>query len=79
MTEIELLKAIIHKLVKIESQMMKQQDLIELMEQFVTQEEYAESIQEALLELKKSVNLKHIENINSDELILRSIMQTSGF
>ncbi|MDG5786657.1 hypothetical protein QA612_04075 [Evansella sp. AB-P1] len=76
MNEMDLLKVIIHKLVQIERNMIKREDITELIHHLESPEEQVELIQEALMELKMSVEQKHIENINSDELLLRSIRQT---
>ncbi|SDZ33921.1 hypothetical protein SAMN05421736_11054 [Evansella caseinilytica] len=73
MTELELLKVVMHKLAKIEAQMMKKSDVKDMVEHYITQEEQTEAIQSALDDLKRSVEEKHLENINSDELLLRSI------
>ena len=72
MEEIDLLKVLIHKLANIEAEMMKRKDMEELIVQLITNEEKVEIIQETLETLKLSVETKHMENINSDELLLRS-------
>lgn len=77
MTEIELIKAVLRQLAKIESQMVKKEDLAGVMEQLIINEEQVEQMNESLEQLKLSVQLKHIENINSDEILLRSIKHSS--
>ena len=72
MKEVDLLKVLIHKLANIEAEMMKRKDMEELIVQLITNEEKVEIIQETLETLKLSVETKHMENINSDELLLRS-------
>ncbi|WP_078594355.1 hypothetical protein [Evansella clarkii] len=73
MTDVDLLKIIIHRLAKIEGEMIKRNDLEEIIVQLLTQEEKVEVIQDLVESLRHSVEAKHLENINSDELLLRSI------
>lgn len=73
MTDVDLLKIIIHRLAKIEGEMIKRNDLEEIIVQLLTQEEKVEIIQDLVESLRHSVEAKHLENINSDELLLRSI------
>jgi hypothetical protein len=73
MTDLDLLKIIIHRLAKIEGEMIKRNDLEEIIVQLLTQEEKVEIIQDLVESLRHSVEAKHLENINSDELLLRSI------
>lgn len=79
MSETELIKAVLRQLAKIESQMIKKDDLAGIIEQLIINEEQIEHIQKKLEELQLSVELKHIENINSDELLLRSIKQSASY
>ncbi|MDQ0254547.1 K+/H+ antiporter YhaU regulatory subunit KhtT [Evansella vedderi] len=75
MDEKELIKVILHRLAKIEQEMMKRKDLVDIMEQLVIHEESLENIHDALGNLKSSVEIKHMENINADEILLRSIRE----
>ncbi|MBU9712798.1 hypothetical protein [Evansella tamaricis] len=75
MTELELLKVILHKLARIEKEMVKTSELDGLIQQMICQEENLESVHCLLDDLKTSIEIKHLENINSDEFLLRSIRE----
>lgn len=73
MSEIELLKALLRQVAKIDAQMVKKDDLSGVIEQLIMNEEQIDTVQKTIEHLKQSVELKHLENINSDEFLLRSI------
>ncbi len=73
MKEIDLLKVIIHKIVSIEKKMIKQDDLED---HLFEQEEYLKNIEKRLKEMKINMEIKHMENINSDDMLLRSILES---
>ncbi|MBU9722270.1 MULTISPECIES: hypothetical protein [Bacillaceae] len=75
MNEMDLLKTILHKLAQIERQMIKKEDFEELSEQLIIQEEQIEVVHELLEDLQVNVDVKHRENINSDEILLRYIRE----
>ncbi|WP_142303642.1 hypothetical protein [Evansella halocellulosilytica] len=75
MTELELLKIVIHKLTKIEGEMVRKKDIADITLQLDEQEEQIQATYDTLHELRRSVEEKHIENINSDEILLRSIIE----
>ena len=75
MTEIELLKALLRQVAKIDTQMVRKDDLSGVIEQLIMNEEQIDMVQHTIEYLKQSVELKHLENINSDEFLLRSIKQ----
>ncbi|PYZ92821.1 hypothetical protein CR194_14320 [Salipaludibacillus keqinensis] len=74
MKELDLLKIMMHKLATIESKMIKHDDLEEMNEQLYEQEESLKNIQNNLKDLKLNMEIKHIENMNSDDVLLRSIL-----
>ncbi|WP_096437009.1 hypothetical protein [Alteribacter populi] len=75
MTEKDLLKVIVHKLAQIENQMVCKKDMNLLNNAMSEAIEQMTFLQEDIVELKSSVEVKHIENINSDEVILHSFME----
>ncbi|UCZ52668.1 hypothetical protein LGQ02_17945 [Bacillus shivajii] len=75
MTELDLLKTILHKLAKMEGEMVKRKDISEITVQLEEQEEQIQATYDTLHELRRSVDEKHLENINSDEMLLRSILE----
>ncbi|WP_041808395.1 hypothetical protein [Evansella cellulosilytica] len=75
MTELDLLKIILHRLAKIDSEMLKKNQLDGVIELLINQEEKVESLQKSIEDVKFSVEMKHLDNINADELLLRSIQQ----
>ncbi|WP_026688309.1 hypothetical protein [Alteribacter aurantiacus] len=76
-TEMDLLKSVLHKLAHIERAMVKKEDLTFLNKGMGEAIEQMAFLQEDILEFKRSVEAKHIENINSDEVILRSFLEMS--
>lgn len=74
MSEMDLLKMIMHKLAKIEATTIKRDELDELNECLYDQQEHLKHIQDTLQELKSSLEVRHIENMNSDDVLLRSIL-----
>ncbi|ADU31836.1 hypothetical protein Bcell_3595 [Evansella cellulosilytica DSM 2522] len=75
LTELDLLKIILHRLAKIDSEMLKKNQLDGVIELLINQEEKVESLQKSIEDVKFSVEMKHLDNINADELLLRSIQQ----
>jgi hypothetical protein len=75
LTQTELLKALMHKVAQIERNMSRKEDLIPVKNGIGETIEQMAFLQEELETLKSSVELKHIENINSDEVILHSFME----
>ncbi|SES38695.1 hypothetical protein [Salipaludibacillus aurantiacus] len=74
MKEEDLLKVILHRLAKIEAKMAKQDDLDEIHEQLFEQDEQIRHISDGLQALKVNLEIRHIENMNSDDVLLRSIL-----
>lgn len=74
--DIDLMKVIIHRLSMLEKEMLKKKDHISLMESYRHNEDQITKIINAIDALKTSIQLQHLENINSDEVLLRSIRQT---
>ncbi|WP_416147202.1 hypothetical protein ACM26V_13345 [Salipaludibacillus sp. HK11] len=75
MNELDLIKVIMHKLSVIEKTMIKQEDLEEINEHLFEQESNLKTIQDNLKEIKVMMEIKHIENMNSDDILLRSILE----
>ncbi|TMW72390.1 hypothetical protein [Alteribacter natronophilus] len=75
MTDTDLLKTLIHKVAQIEKRMTCKEDLVPVKNGIGETIEQMAFLQEEVETLKTSVELKHIENINSDEVILHSFME----
>ncbi|RKL68380.1 hypothetical protein CR203_07840 [Salipaludibacillus neizhouensis] len=78
MNEMDLLKMVMHKLAKIEAATIKRDDLDELNECLFDQQENLKHIQDTLQELKVNLDIRHIENMNSDDVLLRSILDNQS-
>lgn len=74
MKEIDLLKVLMHKLAAIERKLTMLDELEDMNEHLFEQEEYLKTIQNNLKELKVNMEIKHIENINSNDMLFRSIL-----
>ncbi|MBM7096872.1 MULTISPECIES: hypothetical protein [Alteribacter] len=75
LTEMDLLKSVLHKLAQLERTMVKKEDVSYLNNAMSEAIEQMSFLHEDLEALKTSVEVKHIENINSDEVILHSFME----
>ncbi|MCD8510332.1 MAG: hypothetical protein LRY73_11045 [Bacillus sp. (in: Bacteria)] len=58
--------------------MLKRKDYMTLVDSFMAHEDQINKIINTLEDLKTTVEITHIENINSDEILLRSIRQTQN-
>ncbi|MCR6107977.1 hypothetical protein HXA34_16925 [Salipaludibacillus agaradhaerens] len=74
MTEKDLIKNIMHKLAKIDARMAKQDDLDDLHEQLFEQDELLKGLQDSIQELKVNLEMKYAESINSEDVLLRSVL-----
>jgi len=71
---LELLKVLMHKLAAIEKKLAKLDDLEDMNEHLFEQEESLKVLSHSLNELKINMEIRHIENINSDDMLFRSIL-----
>lgn len=74
MKELDLIKVLMHKLAIIEKRLAKLDELEALIEFLFEQEVCLKDIQTSLKELKVNMEIKHIENINSTDILFRSIL-----
>lgn len=74
MKEFDLLKASMHKLASIEAKMVQRDDIENIHEQLYEQSEQLEETLIKVQELKGMLEINHLENINSDDVLLRSIL-----
>ncbi|PTL39440.1 MAG: hypothetical protein EA344_02335 [Alkalicoccus sp.] len=77
MTELELLKVVVRRLARLEKIIIKQEDLYDLSEQLDEQSDAIRHLHTTIAEFKGAVDSHHMENINSDDMLLRSILHQS--
>jgi HJR/Mrr/RecB family endonuclease len=78
MTEMELLKVVIRRLAKLEKSIIKQDDLYDISEQLDEQADALRDLHATLAEFKGAVDSHHMENVNSDDMLLRSILHQTA-
>ncbi|MBB5173418.1 hypothetical protein [Texcoconibacillus texcoconensis] len=73
-SEIDLLKVIVHKLANIEKMMVKTTDLDTLIEEIEKNKADSQTLARSLDDLKLTLADKHVENINADEVLLQTLI-----
>ena len=74
MTDTELAKVIMHRLAHLEHHTANKAELEEIHDRIIEQNERLEEILLAIRSLQAASELHHRENINSDDVLLRSIL-----
>ncbi|SDO45557.1 hypothetical protein [Alkalicoccus daliensis] len=74
MSEIDLLKAVLRRVAKLEETLLKHYNLQDISEQLDDQADAIQHLHVTLAEFKGAVDSHHMENINSDDMLLRSIL-----
>ncbi|NJP37095.1 hypothetical protein [Alkalicoccus luteus] len=77
MTELELLKVIIRRLSRLENLLSSKDDMELITEQLDHQSDAIRHLHDSMAEMKGLVDSHHMENVNSDDVLLRSILQSS--
>lgn len=78
MSEIDLLKVLIRRLSKLEDTILKNTMLQDISEQLEEQADAIRHLHVTLAEFKGAVDSHHMENINSDDMLMRSILHHSS-
>ncbi|CAM3889551.1 hypothetical protein [Alkalicoccus chagannorensis] len=76
MNEKELIQAVIRKLNTIEYQTAKQDDVLDLVEQLQETTDAIQYLHVTVAELKSLVDTHYIENMNADDMIMRSFVES---
>lgn len=74
MSEMDLLKTILRRIVQLEDKLLKHYSLQDISEQLDDQADAIRHLHVTLSEFKGAVDSHHLENINSDDMLLRSIL-----
>lgn len=74
MSEMDLLKVLVRRLAKLEDTLLKNNILQDISEQLDDQADAIRHLHDTLAEFKGAVDSHHMENINSDDILMRSIL-----